>query len=68
MTDICCHVLQELSCCVEATFRISSFEGVVEVLSLCPHVEVLGPPDLRAEIADRMQRTARLYEGLGTRL
>ncbi len=54
---------------VEATFRISSFESVVvEVLSLCPHVEVLEPLDLRAEVADRIQRTARLYEGSVTRL
>jgi len=55
--------------CHGASKPRSSVEGVVvEVLSLCPHVEVLQPPDLRAEIADRMQRTARLYEGLGTRL
>ena len=51
---------------IEATCRIDSFEAiVVDVLSLGPHVEVLAPADLRAELADRIHRTARLYDGLG---
>ena len=47
---------------IEATCRIHSFEAtVVDVLSLGPHVEVLAPAELRAELADRIHRAARLY-------
>jgi predicted DNA-binding transcriptional regulator YafY len=47
---------------IEATCRIHSFEAtVVDVLSLGPHVEVLAPADLRAELADRIHRAAELY-------
>jgi len=48
---------------LEATFRLESIEGVaVDVLALGPHIEVLAPPELRAIVADRAQRSARLYE------
>jgi predicted DNA-binding transcriptional regulator YafY len=45
-----------------ATFRLEALEGVtIDVLSLGPHIEVLEPPVLRAAVADRARRTARLY-------
>jgi predicted DNA-binding transcriptional regulator YafY len=51
---------------IEATCRIDSFEAiVVDVLSLGPHVEVLAPADLRAELADRVHRAAQLYDDPG---
>jgi predicted DNA-binding transcriptional regulator YafY len=47
---------------LEATFRLRAWEGmVVDLLSLGPEVEVLAPPDLRAELARRSRATAALY-------
>lgn len=47
---------------LRASFRLDAIEGVaIDVLSLGPHVEVLEPPELRAAVADRARRTARLY-------
>ena len=47
---------------LQASFRLESLEGVaIDVLALSPHVEVLEPPELRELVADRAQRTARLY-------
>ena len=46
----------------EATFRLESLDGAVaDLLSLGPLVEVLGPPELRRAVAERADRTARLY-------
>jgi predicted DNA-binding transcriptional regulator YafY len=48
---------------VTATCRLRSHEAMaVEVLALGPHVEVVAPHDLRAQVADLALRTARLYE------
>lgn len=50
---------------LRATFRLDSIEGsAVDVLSLGPNVEVLEPPELRREVAERARRIADLY-GLG---
>ncbi len=47
---------------LRATFRLEGLEGVaIDVLSLGPHIEILEPPELRAAVADRARRTARLY-------
>ncbi len=47
---------------LEATFRLESIEGAaIDVLSLGHHVEVLDPPELRREVAERVARTAALY-------
>lgn len=47
---------------LEATFRIRSWEGaIVDLLVLGPEIEVLGPPELRAEVARRVGATAALY-------
>ena len=47
---------------LRASFRLDAIEGVaIDVLSLGPHVEVLEPSELRAAVADRARRTARLY-------
>lgn len=46
----------------EATFRVRSWEGaIVDVLVLGPEIEVLGPPELRAEVAQRVGAAAALY-------
>ena len=51
---------------VEATFRLGSIdEATVDVLSLGPEIEVLGPPLLRARVADATGRTAALYDRSG---
>lgn len=48
---------------LEATFRLESLEGAaVDVLSLGHHIEVIGPPQLRTEVASRLRLAARLYE------
>ena len=47
-----------------ATFRMESFEdAVMDVLALAPHVEVVTPDDLRAAVAERAGRVARLHVG-----
>jgi predicted DNA-binding transcriptional regulator YafY len=47
---------------LEATFRIGSFDAAaIDVLSLSPHVEVLGPPRLRADVSARLQAAANLH-------
>ena len=47
---------------LEATFRIGSFDAAaIDVLSLSPHVEVLGPPRLRAEVSARLRAAADLH-------
>ena len=47
---------------LHATFRIESVEGaIVDVLSLGPHVELLEPADLRAEVAARLEAAAARY-------
>ncbi|MEX1296882.1 MAG: WYL domain-containing protein [Candidatus Limnocylindrales bacterium] len=49
---------------LEATFRIGSFEAAaIDVLSLSPHVEVLGPPRLRADVRSRLRRATERYRG-----
>jgi predicted DNA-binding transcriptional regulator YafY len=46
-----------------ATFRLESIEGAaIDVLTLGPDVELLEPPELRVAVADRVRRTARLYD------
>ncbi|MBA2756686.1 MAG: HTH domain-containing protein [Chloroflexi bacterium] len=45
-----------------ATFRLGSLEAsTIDVLSLGPHVEVVGPPELRDAVADWAGRTNRMY-------
>lgn len=52
---------------LEATFRLESMEGAVtDLLSLGPQVEVLGPPELREEVAVRLGQAARLYPAQST--
>jgi predicted DNA-binding transcriptional regulator YafY len=47
---------------LRASFRLEALDGVaIDVLSLGPQIEVLEPPELRAAVADRARRTARLY-------
>lgn len=47
---------------LEATFRLESLAGAAsEICSLAPHVEVLTPPELRAEVAERLAAGARLH-------
>ena len=47
---------------LRATFRLDAVDGVaIDVLSLGPDIEVLEPLELRALVADRARRTARLY-------
>lgn len=49
---------------LEATFRIRSRDGaIVDLLTLGPEVEVLGPPDLREDLARRARAMAALYAG-----
>jgi predicted DNA-binding transcriptional regulator YafY len=51
---------------LEATFRIRSWEGaIVDLLVLGPEIEVLAPPELRAEVARRVHATAALYREAG---
>jgi predicted DNA-binding transcriptional regulator YafY len=48
---------------MQATFRISTIDAAAtDVLSLSPHVEVLEPPALRSQVADRLHRAAALYD------
>ena len=48
---------------VTATCRLRSREAMaLEVLALGPLVEVVSPRDLRAQVADLVLRTARLYQ------
>jgi predicted DNA-binding transcriptional regulator YafY len=47
----------------QATFRVATLgEAATELLSLSPHVEVLGPPALRSQVAERLRRAAALYQ------
>lgn len=47
---------------LHASFRVESVEAaIVDVLSLGPHVEVLEPADLRAEVAARLEAAAARY-------
>jgi predicted DNA-binding transcriptional regulator YafY len=47
---------------VEATVRLDAIERVVvEVLSLGPQIEVLGPAVLRREVADRLEQALGHY-------
>jgi predicted DNA-binding transcriptional regulator YafY len=48
---------------MQATFRISTIDAAAtDVLSLSPHVDVLEPPALRSQVADRVRRAAALYD------
>lgn len=48
---------------LEATFRLETVESAaIELLALGPQIEVLEPPELRREVADRVAAMARLYE------
>ncbi|MEI8238429.1 MAG: WYL domain-containing protein [Actinomycetota bacterium] len=48
---------------MQATFRIFTIDAAAtDVLSLSPHVEVLEPPSLRRNVAERLRRGAALYE------
>lgn len=48
---------------VEATFRMGSLDGAaVDVLSIGPEIEVLGPPELRTRVAELARRTSAVYE------
>ena len=47
---------------LEATFRITSFDAAaIDVLSLSPHVEVLGPPRLRTDVNARLRAAAERH-------
>ena len=47
---------------LEATFRLGSLDGAVaDLLSLGPHVEVLGPPELKREVEHCVTRMGALY-------
>ncbi len=47
---------------LEATFRIGSYDAAaIDVLSLSPHVEVLDPPRLRADVSARLAAAADLH-------
>lgn len=49
---------------LEATFRIGSYEAAaIDVLSLSPHVEVLGPARLRADVRARLRSASDRYRG-----
>lgn len=49
---------------LEASFRLESIEGAVtDLLSLGAQVEVLDPPELRAEVVRRLGEAAALYGG-----
>lgn len=46
----------------QASFRLLSLEGAVtDVLSLGANIEVVGPPELRREVASRLEGAASLY-------
>ncbi|WP_310528351.1 HTH domain-containing protein [Nocardioides sp.] len=46
----------------QATFRFATLGAAAsDVLSLSPHVEVLEPPALRGEVAERLRAAAALY-------
>ncbi len=48
---------------LEATFRIDSFEAAtIDLLGLSPHVEVLSPPRLRADVSERLRAATALHE------
>lgn len=47
----------------QATFRVESLgTAATDLLSLSPHVEVLDPPALRTQVAERLLRAAALYQ------
>jgi predicted DNA-binding transcriptional regulator YafY len=51
---------------VEASVRIDSVDsGVLDVLALGPEVEVLYPPELRAQVGRAARRLAELHAGPG---
>ncbi len=48
---------------VQATFRVATLDAAAtDVLSLSPHVEVLEPPALRNQVAERLRRAVALYQ------
>lgn len=48
---------------VTATCRMRSLDSMaVEILALGPQVEVVAPPELRAQVAELSRRTTRLYD------
>ncbi len=48
---------------IRATFRIATVDAATtDVLSLSPHIEVLEPPALRNQVAERLRRAAALYQ------
>jgi len=48
---------------LEASCRIATLEdAVLDVLVLSPHVQVIGPADLRHEVVTRLRRAASLYD------
>jgi predicted DNA-binding transcriptional regulator YafY len=48
---------------IQATFRITTLDAAAtEVVSLSPHIEVLEPPALRSQVAERLRRAAALYQ------
>lgn len=47
---------------IHATCRIVNLDATAnDVLALSPHVEVLEPPALRNQVAERLRRAAALY-------
>jgi len=52
---------------LEATFRMGTFEGtVLDICSLGPDIEVVGPEDLRVAVALRLRAAASQYPGANT--
>jgi predicted DNA-binding transcriptional regulator YafY len=48
---------------IQAAFRIATLDAAAtDVLTLSPHVEVLEPPALRNQVAERLHRAAALYQ------
>jgi predicted DNA-binding transcriptional regulator YafY len=48
---------------IQATFRITTLDAATaDVLTLSPHVEVLAPPALRNQVADRLRCAVALYQ------
>lgn len=47
----------------QATFRLGTLGSAAsDLLSLSPHVEVLEPPDLRSQVAERLRRAAAIHQ------
>jgi predicted DNA-binding transcriptional regulator YafY len=47
----------------QATFRVATLgAAATDLLSLSPHVEVLEPPALRSQVAERLRRATALHQ------